>query len=364
MNGDQRSELIVTGNLIAYVFFGRAISSPDTLTYQDADRTHTEPDGYAVYGWAVADLDDITGNGRHDYAITDYRYPPDSVDDQIGMVWIYRDNGQLITKLRGETAADYLGWSVASAGDQNDDDVPDILIGAVTYEPDMSLGMGRGKAYVYSGASPTTLLESYEGKDPSSYPGNYIDKLDFLGSAVAGNGDFDGDGSLDLLVVGNAHRGNVTVDTGTVFVYSGATGDELLRIYGNPSVLESGSHQYFGLSVSFLGDVNSDGADDILVGSPHDDEDIFNGGRIDIYVKGCCIGRRGNVDCDTAGVCDLDDLFVLYYYVQDTTGTLTLCCAEEGDLNDDGVIDISDVSFMVDYLFYNGQAPSTCSASN
>ncbi|MEW6051691.1 MAG: FG-GAP-like repeat-containing protein [Candidatus Zixiibacteriota bacterium] len=361
MNGDGRRELLITNVLTAYVFVGRNLNGQLLLTSQGADRIHTEPDGYGAYGWAVADLGDITANGRTDYAVTDYRYPPDSVNDQIGRVWLYRDDGQLITKITGETAADYFGWSVASAGDLNADGVPDILVGAVTYEPESPLGMGRGKAYAFSGASPTTLLVAHEGKEPATYPPDYVDRMDFWGSSVAGGGDFDGDGTPDLLVVGDSHRSDVITDTGTVYVFSGLTGLELLRIYGSPRVLPSGPHQNWGLWAAFVNDINNDGDDDILVGSHHDDEIVTHGGRIDIYVSDCCVGRRGNVDCDPQGTCDISDLQALGDYL--FYGG-TLCCEEQADIDDSGTVDIADYTYLADYLFNNGQPPSTCSASN
>ena len=64
---------------------------------------------------------------------------------------------------------------------------------------------------------------------------------------------------------------------------------------------------------------------------------------------GCCIGVRGNVDCDGGQSVDIGDLTVL---VDNLFISFTpLCCPAEADLVIDSSIDIADLTFLVDNLF-------------
>jgi hypothetical protein len=79
----------------------------------------------------------------------------------------------------------------------------------------------------------------------------------FLGRAVAGAGDVDGDGKADFIVGAPEEF----TDAGSAFVYSGATGALLYQKDGPDSL------SYFGFSVAGAGDVNADGKADFIVGA-------------------------------------------------------------------------------------------------
>ena len=78
---------------------------------------------------------------------------------------------------------------------------------------------------------------------------------------------------------------------------------------------------------------------------------------------GCCIPPlRGNVDYDPADATDISDLVYLVDYM--FTGGPAPECGEEADMNADGVaepiIDISDLVYLVDYMFTGGPQPLDC----
>ncbi len=72
----------------------------------------------------------------------------------------------------------------------------------------------------------------------------------------------------------------------------------------------------------------------------------------------CCTGIRGNVDNDPGDAIDISDLVYLVDYM--FTGGPEPECFEEADMNADGAIDISDLVWLVDYMFTGGPAPEDC----
>jgi len=99
-----------------------------------------------------------------------------------------------------------------------------------------------------------------------------------------------------------------------------------------------------------------DGLYTFLVGSPNYRPSIMP------YVQvgaGCCIGPlRGNVDYDPADAVDISDLVYLVDYMFASGPTPP--CPEEVDLNADGGTDISDLVYLVDYMFSGGPGPQPC----
>jgi len=94
---------------------------------------------------------------------------------------------------------------------------------------------------------------------------------DWFGFRLAPGGDIDGDGVPDLLV-GAPDDDSITSDGGTIYVCFGAvTGlDPAACDEVGPSDPHTSDH--FGMWLDGVGDVDGDGYDDVLVGSPEDDD--------------------------------------------------------------------------------------------
>jgi FG-GAP repeat protein len=147
--------------------------------------------------------------------------------------------------------------AAAAAGDVNGDGAPDLLVGA----PFQILGgnLNQGRAFVFSGADRSLLLTL---DDPTPQG------LALFGSAVAGAGDVNRDGRADLLVGAPGQRVGGRANQGQAYVLSGADGRLLLTL-DNPTPQADAA---FGAAVAGIGDVNSDGLPDLLVGAPEQDE--------------------------------------------------------------------------------------------
>ncbi|MDH3889548.1 MAG: hypothetical protein OEV49_00565 [candidate division Zixibacteria bacterium] len=76
---------------------------------------------------------------------------------------------------------------------------------------------------------------------------------------------------------------------------------------------------------------------------------------------GCCQPPdriRGDINCDGFLGIDISDLVYLVDYM--FTGGPQPCCFEDVDVNCDGSIDISDLVYVVDYMFTGGPQPCRC----
>jgi hypothetical protein len=139
----------------------------------------------------------------------------------------------------GESAGDQFGWIARGFGDVDRDGAEDV----VTSAPMKAIGgPAAGRVYVYS-AKKGKLLWTADGR-----PGHR------LGTGLEAAGDTNADGVPDVIA---AAPGG-----GVAYVYSGKDGQVLLTLKGEHAGEEFGRH------ASGVGDVNQDGASDLIVGAP------------------------------------------------------------------------------------------------
>lgn len=83
-------------------------------------------------------------------------------------------------------------------------------------------------------------------------------------------------------------------------------------------------------------------------------------GYLDILAGGCCLGDRGNIDNSPDDAVDISDLVYLVDYMF-LNGPAPVCM---GEVNLDGdpldALDISDLVYLVDYMFLDGPPPPPC----
>ncbi len=138
-------------------------------------------------------------------------------------------------------AGSYFGRSIDGIGDINGDGYDDFIVGAPRYNSN------RGKVTVHSGIDGS-VIRSHTGNKNNSQ----------MGWAVAGGGDFNGDGTPDY-VVGSPFEGSGNY--GRIDVFSGANGAILLTNHR-----DGVNGERRGWSVDFLSDIDGDGYDEIIVG--------------------------------------------------------------------------------------------------
>lgn len=155
------------------------------------------------------------------------------------------------------------GYSVGGAGDTNGDGRPDVLVGVIE-----SPHESPGAAYVVFGKSDAAPVDVTDGNG-WGYRIQGARKGDSAGWAVAGAGDFDGDGLDDVLVgARRVYRGL----PGRAYVVFGSENpsDVALADLGRRGVAITGgpNRDAAGSALAPAGDVDGDGYDDVLVGAP------------------------------------------------------------------------------------------------
>ena len=175
----------------------------------------------ANFGYAVGTAGDLDGDGYSDVAIGAIRMNLTGTDE--GTVGIFYGGlgGPPSTPgntLIGDQSSGWFGSAVATAGDVNGDGFGDLLVGARLRDRAFA---DEGRVSLYLGApygiDPVAAWQ-IDGDQASAY----------LGFAVAGAGDVNGDGFADLLVGALGFDATAT-NEGRASVFYGNGGDGLDR---------------------------------------------------------------------------------------------------------------------------------------
>lgn len=270
------------------------------------------------FGWVVRNVGDLDGDGVMDFATSAPTHS--GLAPNAGRVYVYSSkSGKLLYKIDGQ-AGMRLGSSLAGNVDFDGDGTPDIFAGAP------GSGQLPGSAQVHSGRDGSLIMRASAGE-----------AADGFGTSVCGCEDLDGDGRGEL-VVGATKADAGGADAGCLYVYSSKTRSPLFQIPGahagdkfgsaahatqrggerllavgaagskgggrvlvyrghkdgadflfaiEPEASSANLGYYF---VTFLGDVDGDGASDVYASDFNHSAAGPNAGRI--YVHSSATGKR------------------------------------------------------------------------
>ncbi len=202
---------------------------------------------------------------------------------------------------QGDQANGHLGAHFDVIGDVNADGIDDLVAGYPNFN---NSSPSNGRVVVLSGSDGSILR---------THLGAALD--DHLGSEVSGAEDVDADGVPDYMAAAIGYG----PDKGAVYVYSGATGNQLYFWRG------SNAADRFGVSISRAGDMNGDGHADVLVGAPG-----FNSPSVGAWGSGKVYVLSG-IDGSTLHEVGAPNPFANKGFGMFTSGL--------GDVNADGVVD-------------------------
>jgi hypothetical protein len=322
VNGDGCADVLAgsgsyddgTGNIgIALMWLGGASGLGADGTLANADWSVTGQ-ADSDFGKSAATAGDVNGDGYSDVVVGASRWDNGQTDE--GRAFVYRGSADGLRTSATDglpvgQAGAAMGFSIAGAGDIDNDGYSDVIVGAPFY--DRGAGASGG-AFMFRGSS--------SGLSATEDWGVFGGAGDEFGYSVACAGDVNGDGYSDV-IVGVPYDDNGQTDEGRALVFLGSSSGLATAAAWLLENNQASSH--FGSSVAGAGDVNGDGFSDVIVGAPLFDNGQTNEGRAYVY-----LGSSSGLSTSAAWTVESNQ----------TGAELGFSVAGAGDVNGDGYTDV------------------------
>jgi large repetitive protein len=337
---------------LSYVVYGKTSNTAVNLSQLSSSTSGIVISGQTASDWsglAISGAGDVNGDGIADLIVGAPQSDSSAVDagrsyvvfgstnlSSLLLSAIVASNGGFV--INGQSASDWSGYSVGSAGDVNGDGLADLIVGA--YQNDNSAA-DAGRSYVVFGKTTTTAVNlSAIAAGTGGFVINGQCASDNSGYAVSSAGDVNGDGLADLVVGALNSDPTTGTNAGRSYVVFGQTGTTAINL----SAVAAGTGGYVingqcasdnsGISVSSAGDVNGDGLADLIVGAyTSDPTGATNGGRSYLV-----FGQTGTTALDLSTIAYGIGGFVINGQSASDSSGWSVSAA--GDINGDGLADL------------------------
>ena len=277
-----------------------------------------DPDTYCGHG---GDIGDFTGDGIADVVVG--AYLTSAAGPGTGSVYALQGpiTGEVdlttdAVTIDGEEREAYLGRFATVGGDVNGDGLGDVLVAAPWGTG--AAGPVSGVVYLISGPATIADVGASAARLLGASPAGTLGEHQSMSA-----GDLDGDGYDDVAVGAVTSTGGTSA--GAVFVVFGPVSGDVDLHAADILVEGADAVEFAGRGLS-VGDVNSDGVGELLIGSPYVSSAASFGGAGYLFLAPTS-GTWTTDDADAAFIGDLSDVYA---------GT----SAALRDLNGDGDADV------------------------
>ncbi|MEL6344120.1 MAG: MopE-related protein, partial [Myxococcota bacterium] len=250
----------------AYLLYGPVTTSALT----DADAAFYGNDPGARAGYSVDAAGDVDGDGNPDILIGAYRENPDG-NTRAGKAYliygaasISGDNNLNTTAdvvYSGTTALAQFASVVSDAGDVDNDGYDDLLVGEQHADPSGATDAGRVYLFLGDSALSSTISASAA---QATFIGDAAG--DYMGRSLDRAGDVNGDNNDDILL-GAKRNDDGGTDAGAGYLFLGPVSGTLSVNTADALMTGASAGDEAGISISGGGDVDGNGAPDILIGA-------------------------------------------------------------------------------------------------
>ncbi len=319
-----------------------ALSGTSTVTAID-DAQFVRTTASDALGFAVARVGDVDADGKDDLFFAGYLVDSTAGAD-VGAAYIYRGGVTsgleiagtspyaVMTGVRKNSSADYLGYQLSEAGDFDNDGAIDVFVGAPnTRAGTSSSGAGAaGEAILFSSPASTSLTRASSDAIVRLVG---VASSDSLGFDVAGGVDVNDDSVPDVIAGAYGYDPSAISNAGAATVAFGglASGDYALTSASVRTWTGLVASDQLGQTVGMHPDLDGDGIGEVLIGAYKADQGGFtDSGAVYIIAGGSSLPASGAissaVDYTLSGA--------------STNATLGRSIANAGDVDGDGDDDL------------------------